>query len=211
MKNNFDEFKKCIDEYLAFHGVPVDYLSNFHDTSLNNDGKVINYVYKGTKDLEVISMDELAKKSYKSIKKAREKDDIVNTVDAFLINSDNKWFFVEFKDQKVNNTNRSVLKKAYGNWYMLLDILYELKARGCGCSLFDYDDPIKFAREHVHYVLVCSKDKNLDFYNSVKNAMLKKTTYTPPYMEKLKSYLFQDAYAYTEVQFERVFVNKFIN
>lgn len=87
---------------------------------------------------------------------------------------------------------------------MLLDILYEMKEQGKTNELFDYTNPIRFGKEHVHYVLVCSKEKNPQIVQQI----LKKR-YTPPFMEKLKDYLFKDAYAFTEDYFEMDFVHQF--
>ena len=62
---------------------------------------------------------------------------------------------------------------------------------------------------HVHYILVCSGEENPKIYNQVKNQALLKQNYTPPFMRRLKDYLFKDAYVYTENFFEEEFVKKF--
>lgn len=43
----------------------------------------------------------------------------------------------------------------------------------------------------------------------MRNYKYKKKKYTPEYMQKMKEYLFKDAYVYTEIEFEREFVKKF--
>lgn len=71
-------------------------------------------------------------------------------------------------------------------------------------------NPIRFAEEHVHYILVCSSEKNPNLYNLVKAQVLLKQNYTPPFMQRLKDYLFKDVYVYTENFFETEFVKKFV-
>lgn len=212
---NFEVFKNTITEYLQMNNVSLLFVSNLHDTSLNDSNKKkIRYVYNGQKDLDVIDMDLIAKKGYKIIKSAEGKDNIINTADAFLVNDTNQWFFVEFKDSEIKSDNsglkNNVLKKAYSNLYMLLDIMYTMKEAGKIYSDFSFDNPIKFAKENIHYILVCSSEKNSMVYKQVKNCELIGERYTPVFMQRLKDYLFKEAYVYTEQIFEQKFVNKFI-
>lgn len=212
--NNFETFHDIVDKYLKNHGVSLGIITNLHDASINDaDKKNIRYVYNGAKDLDVVDMDKIAKKGYKIIKGADGKDNIINTADAFLVNKEDEWFFVEFKDAEVKADNsslkNSVLKKAYSNWYMLLDVLYLMREKGEIYSKFNFDNPIQFAKEHVHYILVCSEDKNYNTYMQIKNNSLQGKRYTPLFMQRLKDYLFKDAYVYTEQFFEREFVNQF--
>ena len=137
----------------------------------------------------------------------------INTADAFLINKDNNWFFIEFKDSEIKATKDSlknnVLKKAYSNWYMLLDMLYSTNGRDDAYLDFAYFNPVEFAKQHVYYILVCSTDKNPNIYTQVKNHDLIGEKYTPEFMLRLKDYLFRDAYVYTEEFLERRFVEEF--
>ena len=116
--------------------------------------------------------------------------------------------FVEFKDQKINNTKDSVTKKAYQNWYWFLDILYEMKDRVDG-GLFDFDNPIEFAKQHVTYILVVSKEKNGNMIRKIHECIIAGEKYKLPFMEKLEKYIFKEAYAYTPEYFMRVFVRNF--
>lgn len=212
--NNFCALKNTIGSYLVLNGVELDCLSNLHDTSINNSNKQkANYVYIGKKDLNVLDMDLIAKKAYKIIKHAEGKDNIINTADAFVINYTNDWFFIEFKDSEIKAENsglkNNVLKKAYSNWYMMLDILYSMNEAGERFPQFNLDNPVRFAKEHVNYILVCSRAKNPTVYQQIKNHDLIGETYTPPFMQRLKDYMFKDAYVYTEEFLERKFVNGF--
>lgn len=212
MKNNFSEFRKLLEDYFAQNDVAdLTCVSDLYAASRNTEGN--RAVYQGKKNLQVIDMDRIAKEGYRRIKTADWKDNPVNTADAFLIDDKNRWFFVEFKDSKLDATKDSlknnILKKAYANWYMILDILYAMRESGTEWEQFQFGNPVRFAKEHVSYIVVCSADKNPLFYQQIKNHDLIGTHYTPLFMRRLKDYIFQDAYVYTEDFFERKFVNSF--
>ena len=90
---------------------------------------------------------------------------------------------------------------------MVLDILYN----SCGkkYTKFNYENPIKFAKDNVIYILVCNSCKNPNVTTQIRNYRYKNKKYTPVFMQKIKEYLFKDAYVYTEIEFEREFVKKF--
>lgn len=212
--SNFDAFQNLMNAYLNTNGISLQLISNLHDASLNNSDKNHPvFVYEGEHNLNIIDMDLMAKKGYKVIKRADGADNIINTADAFLISSENKWFFIEFKDSEIKAENsglkNNVLKKAYSNWYMILDILYSMHASGILYDKFNYENPAEFARNHVYYVLVCSEEKNPRTYQQIKNCDLIGEKYTPPFMQRLKTYLFKDAYIYTNTFFERKFARCF--
>ena len=208
---NFEIMTQSLRQYLSHHGISMDFISNLHDTSLNDTG--CNHIYKGDCDFDVISMDAVAKDGYKIIKQIDPNSNPITTTDAFLINEDNEWFFIEFKDSSITGDKKglkdNIIKKAYESWYMLLNVLYYLREHGESCELFDDEDPVKFAKEHVTFILVCSFDKNLRVYDLAKDCIRAKKHYTPLFMMRLKEYLFKDAYVYTENLFEREFVSKF--
>lgn len=121
--------------------------------------------------------------------------------------------FIEFKDSEIRADNsglkNNVLKKAYSNWYMMLDVLYYMNCKGMPYNGFDYNNPMEFAKNHVYYILVCNEQKNPRAYQQIKNRDLLGEKYTPPFMQRLKDYLFKDAYIYTNTFFERKFVHRF--
>lgn len=213
MKTKFEMFKDMIDNFFSEKGIKLECLSSLHETSKNDSGsgKPAVYVYNQVKDIEVIDMDIIAKMSYKPI--INNDQNPINTADAFIINSENEWFFIEFKDSKIEADNKSlkdnIIKKAYSNWYMILDIIYKMKNTQFCFNDFDFDDPIKFGRSHVNYILVCSIDKNAHVYLQIKNHELLNEKYTPPFMYRLKDYLFKDAYVYTPDYLAQKIVNNF--
>lgn len=211
--SNFDTFKNAVIKYLSIYDIDINFLSTLREVSLNDAEEKTKYLYTGDKNIEVVSMDILAEKVYKQIRGTFSADNPIASVDAFLINNKNNWYFIEFKDCPINGKKSSVknniIKKAYENWYMVLDIIYSLAERGEKTTIFDIANPVNFARNHVYYILVCSAEKNVNIYNQVKNNILLHQNYTPPFMQRLKDYLFKDAFVCTEDYFEQRFVNKF--
>lgn len=214
-KNNFNKFVQIILDYLSSDIQSSDKMfSNLHETSLDDSNKnCMVYVYEGKKDLTVLDMDYIAKVEYKNKKGAEDKDSIINTADAFVISNDNQWFFIEFKNTKMSDVSKSlkdnIIKKAYSNWYMLLDIIFSMNDFGEKYDGFNYSNPIDFAKNNVTYIVVCKSCKNPTAYNLIKGCKLRGEKYTPPFMLRLKDYLFKDAYLYTEEFLEREFVECF--
>lgn len=209
--SNFNRMAAMIDYYLINNGIDQGIKTDLHEASINDSvkGAPVVYVYN-RKNIEVIDMDAIARTGYKKIKnRLYIEDDPINSVDAFLINKDNDWYFIEFKDAAIDKSKDSIIKKAYSNWYMLMDILYEMRGTSYEYPLFDYCNPIKFAQEHVYYIVVCTLEKNPTIYMKIKNQVLLDSTYTLPFMRRLKSYLFKDAYVYTEDFLDRRFVKGF--
>lgn len=215
-RTKFDEIKSTIEAFFKDNSqeLSIAPFSLKEASKSDPDGKV-TFFYNG-EELDIIDMDGIAQNQYKNLRVTEKSDldinDIVNTSDGFVIDRDNKWYFIEFKDSQIRNNKDSlknnVIKKAYGNWYMLLDILYN-SDENKRYKMFDYKNPVKFAKENVIYILVCSSSKNPGVYTQIKNYSYSNKKYTPGFMRKLKDYLFNDAYVYTEIEFERDFVKKF--
>ena len=217
--NNYQKFKLLLHKYLEenlsdsiedMQSMLRTFLADIKDASRNDAGD--NYLYNGERKLDIIKMDDFTD-FYRRIKnKEAKKEDNVNAVDAFIISKDNIWFLIEFKDTKIRSGDKKVkhniIRKAYGNWYMLLDILYNTVEKDF-LDNFDFENPVNFAKNNVVYILVCSGELNPQIRKSVSDAKNEKKFYTPPFMNKLKLYLFKDAYVYTELYFEKEFVNKF--
>ena len=206
--------KVLLEQYLAEHGYSIEIESNLHDTSINKSNlQNISYLYNmnGT-ELKVIDMDVIAQKGYRLIKfpQSKKLEDSVSSADAFLINKGGDWFFIEFKDQVAANTKTkaSVTKKAYQNWYWLLDILYEMRTE-LDKDFFDFENPVEFAKNHVTYILVVSKEKNENIVRKIHECILAGGKYKLPYLEKLEKYIFKEVYVYTPEYFRREFVEKF--
>lgn len=216
-KTNFVKLQETIENFFKDNSqhIKVNPISLSEASKNDADKNNITYFYNGM-ELDVTDMDEIAKNPYKQLRVPEKgeatKDDIVNTTDGFIIDKHNQWFFIEFKDCELRGKNGSlkhgIIRKAYGNWYMLLDILYNL-SKDKRCLDFNYDNPIKFAKENVVYILICSSSKNPNVVTQIRNQKYCNQKYTPIFMQRLKEYIFKDAYVYTEIEFERDFVKKF--
>lgn len=218
MKNNFERFQIMLQDFFEQNGADISInLISLHDASKSDsDRQNITFFYNDRKEMWVIDMDEIARNPYRKIRISEEfedtKNDIVNTVDGFVINRDNKWFFLEFKNEKIAGSKKSlkdnIIKKAYCNWYMLMDILLNI-AQDKRYIDFDYSNPVKFAKENIVYILICNSKNNPNVVTQVKNHKLKNEKYTPIFMQRLKEYVFMDAYVCTEIDLERDFVKNF--
>ena len=205
--NNYERVKNLLNEYFTSKGIAVKLEEDLHTASINNDAIPPKYLFDGEKNLQVISMDNIAKEGYKITKCAEGKP--VNTVDAFLADINNEWFFIEFKDCEISPKPKkdNIEKKGMANFLMLLDIF---SALGKSCiGVFDINEPMKFAREHITYILVCSRDDNSYTYDQIRECDLIGEKYTPVCLQKFKDYFFKDAYVYTEEYFEKRFVKNF--
>lgn len=207
--SNYSTFKNIIETFVNVYKKTASVESDLHKVSLNDAGKVFIYD-AGRKNLQVINMDAVAHGSYRWIRypESKSEEDSIATSDGFLINADGEWFFVEFKDQQLIRTKDSVMKKVFGNWQMVLDILYEMKEK-ISYPSFTYDNPVAFAKDNITYILVVSAEKNIKETKLMRDCNVAGMHYTPPFMEKIKRYIFHDAYAYTPDIFEREFVKKF--
>lgn len=206
----YDEFVKHFNCFFSSYLSGFDCTGDMHDASKNDNGGsgVINYLVDTKYSyLQIVSMDKVAQGAYKKYKNAQTKH-VPNSVDAFLIDKNDIWYFIEFKDCKMTTSKQdNVEKKALNNILMLIDIF---KHSNVNPNIsFDNNDPIKFIKDKCVFILVISKKDNDHAYNNIKSKNLINEKYTPEYMEKLKEFYFRDAYAYTEIFFEELFLKKF--
>ena len=209
---NYEQMKDILNGYSHSYDPMAVIESNLSDVSVNDvDKNKPVMVYENTRmNMKVISMDEIAHKIYRvaHFQESTKVSESPASADGFVISSENIWYFIEFKDQKISKARESVIKKAYQNWYWLLDILYEMRYKN-SCQIFDYDNPISFAKENVVYILVVSEDKNIVDVDKMRKCILADMKFQPECMKKLEKYIFKDAYVYTPKLLEREFVKKF--
>ncbi len=207
--NNFSKFSRMMSKYLAEHGYEITLESKIADLSQNEEtGKPLC-----TAVLAAIDMDTFAKKGYRKIiiPNSTSEDDTINTADAFLIIRENTWYFIEFKDVKINDRGMkaSVLKTAYSNLYAVMDVLYSMKETEYAYTDFNYENPVEFVRNNVVYILVFSSIKNPRHVEQLKNHQLLNEKYLPEFMKRLPGYIYKEAYALTETEFEHSFPRNF--
>lgn len=206
-------FQKFADKYKRQICIETELSSASEDkaeTKRTGDKKL---VYENNRqDLKIIDMDEIAHNVYRIARfpdSVKESESLASA-DAFAISSEDIWYFIEFKNQKITRAKESVTKKAYQNWFWLVDILYELwEQKQLKYDTFNYDNPIEFARKNVVYILVVSEDKNKLEADKMEKCQLAGVKYQPEYMKKLEKYIFKEAYAYTPQLLERNFVKRF--
>ena len=205
--NNLEKFTDMMEAYLKRKGYAEKLGSDISNTSLNYEAGASLCNSK----MAVIDMDRFAKKGYRRIilPASCTEDDSINTADAFMINKDNEWYFVEFKDAKLGNSKHSILKKAYSNLYAVLDVLFEMRKQPEAYLQFSYDNPVDFVHKHVTYILVFSGSKNPLDAEQVLNHIKIKKKYCPKFMNRLQGYIYKEAYAVTEDEFEKSFLANF--
>lgn len=205
--NNLEKFADMLEAYLEKEGYIIKLASDISDTSFSSEagGSLCN------SSMTVIDMDRFARQGYRRIilPESQTEDDSINTADAFMINRDNEWYFIEFKDAKLGNSKHSILKKAYSNLFAVMDVLYEMRGQIEAYSQFEYENPIDFIHRHVTYILVFSGTKNPQDAKQVLNHKLIKRKYLPEFMKRLQGYIYKEAYAVTEDEFEKGFLAHF--
>lgn len=212
---NYDQIKEILKQFSDKYVTRIIIESKMSDVSEDKaaskrtEKKVLLYE-DNRKDMQVIDMDEIAHKAYRVARypESVKEDDSLASADAFVINADNMWYFIEFKNQEIAKAKDSVTKKAYQNWYWLVDVLREMKDT-IQYNNFNYEDPISFARENVTYILVVSQEKNYNNVKKMHDCKLAGQKFLPQYMEKLEKYTFKETYVYTPEMFEQKFVKKF--
>lgn len=205
----YERFRDTLTRYFADKGITFEIETTLKEASKNEQKDLTSFVYQGSADFNVISMDEIARRGYKTAKQVFGSDKLnLNTVDAFLISADNEWFFIEFKDCKLSSKKDNIEKKGMANWLMLQDIFFDMGQAACE-GLIDLSNPCQFAREHITYIVVCSHEKDPYTWEQVRNMDRIRGHYTPECLFKFKNYFFKDAYAYTDEFFEHRFVKRF--
>lgn len=212
---NYDQIKEILKQFSDKYVTKIiieskmSAVSEDKAASKNTEEKVLLYE-DSRKDMQVIDMDEIAHNAYRIARypESVKEEDSLASADAFVINADNMWYFIEFKNQEITKAKNSVTKKAYQNWYWLVDVLREMKDQ-IQYNNFNYEDPISFARENVAYILVVSQEKNYNNMKKMHECMLAGQKFLPQYMEKLEKYTFKETYVYTPEMFEKCFVKRF--
>ena len=139
---HFAKLKDVINTCVGSHMNGASIISNMQDASLDNKNSY--YVYPSTVpvNLDVIKLDDITKYR-KHFLLPKINFEPLSGVDAICINSQNEWFFLEFKncDIKNNSKERKSIRKAFGMFFSctlwqgkissicLMEILQNLHAR----------------------------------------------------------------------------------
>ena len=117
--------------------------------------------------------------------------------DALYINDDKKWYFIEFKNGKVNKAD--IFRKLYDSLIMLIEL--------------GIIPGFQFVRENVIYILVNNSEKvpkiqqteslNMTYSYFYHLAQTEERLFE---LEKLERYLFKETHTYTKELFDNNFI-----
>lgn len=204
--NNLEMFGNHINFFFSMYYNGFNCFDTIHNAShdmTNKEYLIDNVKYN---EMTTVSMDYIVKNGYKFYKKATTKK-LPNTVDSFMIDKNNIWYFIEFKNQKISNAKRNIDAKGLNNLLVIIDIMrHSMKKKEIE---FDNLDPMNFIRNNCVYIVVVNGEKDPETKNQVRNKNLISEKYTPEFLEKFKQFYFKDAYVYTTEFFEHKFLSNF--
>lgn len=156
-------------------------------------------VYNNDKiNMQVIKLDEYTKdfnKKRRSEISELKVDHQPPAVDAVCVNNENEWFLIEFKNESVENIQKSTPKKMLSSLWLIAFLYSKLSEEIAATS-----NILKFAREKVTFITVVSSDKNKDYDEAIGATWEKNGAFfTPKKFVKYKGYYFKDIYVLTEV------------
>ena len=217
--SKYQDFLHLLKSYCAKKNCSTNIETTLRDASLNDTDPTNPKYITLNQNLNAISMDSIAQNVVRKIHFAgsTKNSDSPASVDAFLIDASGKWYFIEYKNQKLAKTKEKCIEKSYSNVFWLMKILEELKNEGrflfkdfssCPSEISPFD----FVKEHCHFVLV-AWDNGEDVQYLAKMREAKKANLPLPdsftFLKKLESYVFKSAQAYTANEFNQSFVQNF--
>lgn len=142
--------------------------------------------------IKVINFDKIAKEYAKKQKIPK----LPTSNDALYISSDNKWFFIEFKNGSIDKAE--LFRKIYDSLLMLLEL--------------EIIENLDFSRENIYYILAYNSDKKAKIpatESLEKNYRylysLAKTEQRLFDIRKFEKFLFKEAHTYTIELFREKF------
>lgn len=199
----FNNFCQLLCDLLMLDKQKV--VSNMKEASLDDNNKKEKiYLYDGKFiDMDTIKLDDMTSPFLKYMENNRNLKNFEQppAVDAVCINKDNEWFLIEFKNcpiykkpPKENELNSEVVssirRKMLGSLWFLLTLFSFTNNAMFG------DDVTDFARNHITYIAVVSREKNPKEYRRIRESY--KNFYTPDFLKKYVGYYFKDVYMLTE-------------
>lgn len=196
-------YKKFCEVLETYYSGAVEKCSaTMKEASLDDSNKK-NYVYVynyDDYDMEVLKLDEFSK--------LYNPDNSPSAVDAICIDSENNWYLIEFKNSEFKGkTLNSVKKKMLSSLWLLFYTYSITKNISYITENLSYNDIIKFSREHIVYIVVCSSDKNLDIASNIQEAEDMNEHYIPRELKHYIGYYFKNVYLYNEQAFKKFIVN----
>ena len=196
-------YKKLCEVFAeCYSGAVEKYSTTMKDASLDDNNKY--YVYNYDKyDMVALKLDDVSRLFSKE-----HLGYAPSAVDAVCIDSDNNWFLIEFKNSQFSgNTIQSIKKKMLSSLWFLLYTYSITENISHITENLSNNDIVKFAREHITYIVVCSYDKNVSIANNIHNAEATNEHYTPKELKPYVNYYFKDVYLYTQQELRKFIVN----
>ena len=206
--SHFRNFKEAVNNCCGKASEDDTFLSDMSEASYSDSAKVSFYSDEFLDpfiNMETIKLDEISK--YRKQMLGLPEKSWFNefpAVDAICIDRNNEWFFIEFKNAKVDNEIKSIKQKMLNSlWFCF----YMLSKSDKDDDVLN-SDAIKFSREHITYIVVIKRDKNIDDAKEIEEKEGINEHYTHRKLIEVINYYFKDVYMLTEYEF-RDFILKF--
>ena len=178
----FNEFKEAINICCNKDINDSFFISNMEESSYSDQSKESFYsdkVLKNFINMENIKLDNITE--YRKV----------------CIDADNEWYFIEFKNAVIENEIKSIKKKMINSlWFSFY--MFSLSEKGGDII---NNDVLKFSREHINYIIVAKRDKNIAESQNIMEMESIGEHYRPPKLREFISYYFKDIYMLTEYEF----------
>jgi len=205
--SHFQNFKEAVNICCKVESDSNCFLSDMQSASRSKNGEEPFYSDKYLTpflNMETIKLDDISE--YRRIMLELPEKSWFNpfaAVDAVCIDKDNEWYFIEFKDAKLDNEIKSIKKKMLNSlWFCF----YMLSKSNKDDHVLN-NDVLKFSREHITYIVVIKRDKNIEDAVYIGEAESKTEHYHPRKLIEVIGYYFKDVYALTELEFRNFILN----
>jgi len=204
----FQDFKEAVNISCGKQNDDKTIISDMTSASYDSNGEKIcfyssEYVSNFI-NMETIKLDDISK--YRKHMLGLRDGSFFETlpaVDAICIDKNNEWFFIEFKNAKVDNKISSIKNKMLSSlWFCF----YMLSNSDKGDGILN-DDVLKFSREHVTYIIVGRREKNIEESEYIREAEACERHYQPHKLKQFVNYYFKDIYMLTELEFRNFILN----
>lgn len=205
--SHFQNFKEAVNNCCRKTPGDNTFLSDMSTASYSDKEKNSFYSEKFLDpfiDMETIKLDDISKYR-KQMLELPEKSwfNEFPAVDAVCIDRNNEWFFIEFKNAKVDNEIKSIKQKMLNSlWFCF----YMLSKSDKDDNIL-YSDAIKFSREHITYIVVIKRDKNIDDAKEIEEREGINEHYNHRKLIEVINYYFKDVYMLTEYEFRDFILN----
>lgn len=205
--SHFQNFKEAVNKCCEKTPGDNTFLSDMSTASYSDKEKNSFYSEKFLDpfiDMETIKLDDISKYR-KQMLELSEKSwfNEFPAVDAVCIDRNNEWFFIEFKNAKVDNEIKSIKQKMLNSlWFCF----YMLSKSDKDDNIL-YSDAIKFSREHITYIVVIKRDKNIDDAKEIEEREGINEHYNHRKLIEVINYYFKDVYMLTEYEFRDFILN----